>query len=269
LKLHTRSELAQGLRALGLERGDTVMVHASVRAVGGIAGGPDEIHLAIKDVITPEGCLFMYAGCPSYSDEVGRGHLSAEEENEILEKQPVFDASTARSDRSNGTLVEFLRTYPGSSVNRHVARFVAWGRHTEYLHSIQPWHYAYGRDSVLDRFVTLDGKILLLGSDHDNVTFLHYAEHIADIPDKRVVRFRVPLEENGLRVWRAAEEFDTSRGAHANWPEQFFAEIVDGYLAASGNTGGLVGDARSYLFSARSLLEFALPVMKSVAGCPE
>ncbi|MBA2706263.1 MAG: AAC(3) family N-acetyltransferase [Gemmatimonadaceae bacterium] len=268
MKLQTRSKIAQDLRSLGLERGDTVMVHASVRAIGEIAGGPDEIHLAIKDVITSEGCLFMYAGCPSYSDEVGRGHLSPEDEKEILEKLPVFDANSARSDRSNGALVEFLRTYPGSSVNQHVARFVAWGRRTEFLHSTQPWHYAYGRDSVLDRFVTLDGKILLLGSDHDNVTFLHYAEHIVDIPDKRVVRFQVPVEENGLRVWRAAEEFDTSRGAHANWSEHFFAEIVDGYLTASGNAGGTVGDARSYLFSARSLLEFALPVMASVASAP-
>ena len=27
----------------------------------------------------------------------------------------------------------------------------------------------------------LDGKIVLLGSDHDAVTFFHYVEHVADI----------------------------------------------------------------------------------------
>jgi aminoglycoside 3-N-acetyltransferase len=98
------------------------------------------------------------------------------------------------------------------------------------------------------------------------VTFLHYAEHIADIPDKRVARFKVPLVENGVRVWRDMEEFDTSgEGVHANWPDRFFATIVDGYLAGSENSGGLVGDAPSHLFSARGLLEFALPLMTRVA----
>ncbi len=67
----------------------------------------------------------MYAGCPRYFDEVGRGNLTTEQEREIREKLPVFDPLTARSDRDNGPPVEFLRTYPGSRVNPHVARFVS------------------------------------------------------------------------------------------------------------------------------------------------
>src|SRR5512132_1475459 len=258
--MHSREQLTADFRALGITPADTLMVHASVRAVGEIAGGPDAIHLALKDVLTPEGTLLMYAGCPQYVDEVGRGNLSTAQEAEVLEKLPVFDATTARSARDHGVLVEFLRTFPGSIVNQHPARFVAWGKQAKYLFSSQPWNYAFGRDSALDRFVALDGKILLLGCDHDAVTFLHYAEHIVDIPGKRVARFKVPLVENGIRVWRDMEEFDTSGdGVHANWPDRFFAAIVDGYLAASANSGGTVGDAQCYLFSARGLLEFALP----------
>ena len=68
----TRQQLIADLHALGLRPGDVVMVHASLRAIGEIAGGPDEVHLAIKDVITPDGALFMYASCPAYVDEVGR-----------------------------------------------------------------------------------------------------------------------------------------------------------------------------------------------------
>lgn len=264
--MYSRRRLAADLRSLGVAPGDVVMVHASVRAVGEVAGGPDEIHLALKDALTDQGTLLMYASCPRYVDEVGRGNLSPEEEAEILEKLPPFDAATARSARDNGTLVEFLRTWPGSRVNDHVARFVAWGKHAEYLLSHQPWNYAYGRGSVLHRFVDLDGKILLLGSDHDTVTFLHYAEQIAEFPDKRVVRFKVPVLENGVRVWREMEEFDTSNGAHANWPDRFFALVADSYLAASTNKGGRVGDASSYLFHARGLLEFALSVMERVAA---
>lgn len=264
--MHSRQQLTLGFRALGVAPGEVVMVHASVRAVGEVAGGPDEIHLALKDAVGDEGTLLMYAGCPRYVDEVGRGNLSATEEAEVLEKLPPFDAETARSAREHGILVEFLRTYPGSRVNHHPARFVAWGKHADYLFSSQPWDYAFGEDSALDRFLALGGRILLLGCDHDTVTFLHYVEHIADIPGKRVARFKVPVAENGTRVWRDMEEFDTSgAGVHANWPDRFFARLVDSYLSSSGNRAGRIGDARCYLLPARELLRFAQPVMERVA----
>jgi aminoglycoside 3-N-acetyltransferase len=261
--------LAEDFRKLGIRAADTIMLHASVRAVGEVAGGPDQIHLALKSVLSPEGTLMMYASCPRYYDELGRGNLTAEQEQEIREKLPVFDPVTARSDRDNGTLVEFLRTYPDSRVNEHVARFVFWGKQTEHLISHQPWNYAFGSDSALERFLKLDGKIVLLGSDHDAVTFLHYVEHVADIPGKRVARYQVPLVENGCRVWRAMEEFDTSGdGVHANWPDRFFAKIVDGLLIKTRNNGARVGNAKTYILSAGELVDFALPLMKAVAADP-
>lgn len=266
--MYSRAELLAALRSLGVMPGDTVMLHASVRAVGEVAGGPDDIHLALKDALTPRGTLLMYAGCPRYVDEVGRGHLTPAQTREVLDKLPPFDPYTARADRSHGILVEFLRTYPGSLVNAHVTRFVAWGRAASHLLSNQPWHYAYGRGSVLERFVALGGRILLLGSDPDNVTFLHYAEHIVDIPGKRVARFKVPVEDGATRVWREMEEFDTANGAHPHWPERFFAEIVETYLRQTDNCGGRVGDAHAFLLDARGLLEQALPIMKALARDP-
>src|SRR5690606_2766481 len=132
-------QLAAGFRDAGVRAGDVVMLHASVRAVGAIAGGPDEIHLALKSVLTEQGTLMMYAGCPAYLVEVGRGHLTAETERELVDKLPAFDPFTARAQRENGVLVEFLRTYPDSRVNAHVARFVVWGRHGGALLEEQPW----------------------------------------------------------------------------------------------------------------------------------
>ncbi len=268
--MHSRQELANGFRGLGIAPGETLMVHASVRAVGEVAGGPDQIHLALKDAVTADGTLMMYASCPSYYDEVGRGNLSPDQERELVEKLPAFDPSTARAQRDNGALVEFLRTYPGSLVNQHVARFVVWGKHAGHLISTQPWNYPFGHQSALERFTQLDGKILLLGCDHDTVTFLHYAEHIVDIPGKRVARFKVPVADNGRRVWRDMEEFDTSdEGAHPNWPARFFSRIVDTYLVQTNNRGGPVGDAQCFLLDSRGLLELALSAMKAIAADPQ
>ncbi|MGA8026584.1 MAG: hypothetical protein WB992_05520, partial [Bryobacteraceae bacterium] len=70
-------------------------------------------------------------------------------------------------------------------------------------------------------------------------------------------------------VWRAMEEFDTSGdGVHANWPDRFFAKIVDTLLTNTGNNGARVGNAMTYILSAHELLEFALPIMKDVAADP-
>lgn len=263
----SRAELAAGFSDLGIERGDTVMLHASVRAVGPIAGGPDQIHLALKDALTEGGTLMMYASCPEGYDDVGRGHLTPLEERALIDKQPAFDARTAKAARDNGALVEFLRSYPGSRVNDHTARFVVWGRHAEFLISEQPWDYAFGAGSALERFVELDGRIVLLGCDHDNVTFLHYAEHIVEIPGKRIARVKVPWLVEGERVWRDLAEVDTSSaGAHANWPERFFARIVDAHLSRTGNRGGRVGSAHAFVTDARGLLAEALRQMIAAAG---
>jgi aminoglycoside 3-N-acetyltransferase len=264
--MHSRDGLAEGFRQLGVKPGDTVMLHASVRAVGPIAGGPDQIHLALKDALGPDGTLMMYAGCPDHYDEVGRGHLTPDEERELLEKLPAFDAATARSARDNGSLVELLRTFPDSLVNDHVARFVVWGRRASELIAEQPWDFAYGTGSALEKLAELDGRILLLGSDPDAVTFLHYAEHLVDVPGKRIARFKVPVLEGGHRVWRDMAEVDTSTPAHADWPERLFGDIVERYLEAAANRGGIVGSARAYLIDASGLLTLALEIMRSMAS---
>lgn len=263
--MQSRETLANDFRTLGVRPGDTVMLHASVRAVGEVAGGPDQIHLALGDALTADGTLLMYASCPQYYDEVGRGVHSADRERELLASLPAFDARTARCARDNGALVELLRTWPGTRVNDHVARFAVRGGQTDFLLSEQPWNDAFGQGSALERLVALDGRILLLGSDHDQVTFLHYAEHIVDIPDKVVTWFKVPVLENGHRVWKDMREIETGDVAHRHWPDRFFARIVDTWLSQTNNRGSLVGSARAHLIDIRGLLDFTLDVMREVA----
>ena len=116
------------------------------RQVGEVAGGPDSIHLALRSAITREGTMMMYASCPQYYDEAGRGNLTMNMERELLEKLPAFDPIIARAARDNGALAEFFRTHSGSRVNPHVARFVFCGKQTDYLISVQPWNYALGEN---------------------------------------------------------------------------------------------------------------------------
>src|SRR5262245_18922652 len=55
-------DLAGDLRRLGVEPGDVVMVHASLRAIGPVAGGADAVLDALEAVVGPEGTLLMTVG---------------------------------------------------------------------------------------------------------------------------------------------------------------------------------------------------------------
>jgi len=266
--MHSRESLARDARRLGIGPGDLVMVHASVRAVGPVVGGPDQIHLALKDAVGDEGSLLMYASCPDHYDQVGTGMLPADVEATLRELLPPFDARTARSAGDNGALVELLRTWPGTVTNDHVVRFVCRGPHAPSLFASQPWDYAYGEGSPLARLVELGGRILLLGSDHDQVTFLHHAEHLVQVPDKRVVRFQVPVLVDQQKVWRWGEEFDTSGPAHPSWPSDVFRQVTDAFLRRTNNTGGRLGDAASVVMETPALLAFALEVLAALVDDP-
>jgi aminoglycoside 3-N-acetyltransferase len=46
-----------------------------------------------------------------------------------------------------------------------------------------------------------DVQVLLLGVDHGNNTLLHYAEHLAEWPEKRQGRFGSAMLVEGRRQW--------------------------------------------------------------------
>ncbi len=55
----TQADIETGLRALGLARGDLVMVHSSLRAFGTVDGGARAVAQALLSVLEPEGTLVV------------------------------------------------------------------------------------------------------------------------------------------------------------------------------------------------------------------
>ena len=100
-----------------------------------------------------------------------------------------------------------------------------------------------------------DGSGLVPETAVGDVTLLHHAEHLADVPNKKVDRYRMPVLRDGRRVWMDFEEYDTTRGI-VDWPDNYFQTIVEEYLAAGNGRTGKVGAADSYLLDAVSLTAF-------------
>lgn len=105
------------------------MIHASVRAVGAVHGGPDEIHCAVEDAVGPGGTVMMFVGC-----------------------QDGFDA-------------EFFRSSPGTVCSEAVCgRVAARGAKAGWLVADAPWNYGFGPGSPFAKLVEARGRVLLLGS---------------------------------------------------------------------------------------------------------
>lgn len=258
-RVHTRQELVHGLKGMDLRPGDLVMVHSSMRSVGPILGGPNEMIEALLESVGPSGTVMMYVdweeGAQRYTRTDRETTLSAAQ----MDAWPAFDAGKARADRSYGILPEFLRTWPGAarSINPG-ASVAAVGPRAEWICADHPLDYGYGPASPLAKLVEAQGRVLLLGSPLENVTLLHFAEHVAHLPGKRVIRYREKLLRNGKAEWAEIEEFDTANPVVDAAPEDHFDRLMRAYLEQGEVSTGRVGNARTYLFEADPLHRFAV-----------
>ena len=252
--------LRQDLASLGVEPGDLLMVHASLRKLGLARtsfgeGGAEAILDALDAAVGPNGTLLMVLGAEYAMDWV---NLRPEAERAaLLADTPAFDYLNAPVLPEVGWLGEAFRRRPGTIVSDNPSgRFGARGARAAELLVDAPWHDYYGPGSPLQKLCEWDGRILRLGAGADTVTALHYAEYLADLPDKRRTRWDYVLAgDDGPHHFYTAC-LDDAAGI-ARWDgADYFAVIVKGYLALGRHRGGTVGKAESELIQAADIVEY-------------
>jgi aminoglycoside 3-N-acetyltransferase len=261
----TRADLSVDLARLGVAPGDIVMVHAACSRIGPVLGGPDAIIAALRDAVGPQGTLMAYldwdAAWEDFKDEQGR--IPDALRPHVL----PFDPALTRAARQNGTLPEFLRTTPGARRSANPgASVAALGARAGWLTADHPMDYGYGPGTPLARLVEAEGKVLMLGAPLDTMTLLHHAEHLANLPGKRVILTEVPFATSDGVEWRMIEEFDTSEPCVSTLPDNFIEQIVTAYLATGAGCQGKVGRAESILVEAAEIVSFALAWMARAEG---
>ena len=261
--LITPSQLAAGFRTLGLASGQTLLLHASVSAVGWILGGPRVILATLLESIAPGGTLMMLAsweGNPYRMEQWTAAQRAA-----CLAECPVFDPATSPADhREMSILAEYLRTWPGAYRSSHpLASFVAVGARASWLTAAQPLRYPHGRESPLARLCAAGGKVALLGARFSNLTLLHHAEHLADLPHKRIDRYTMPVLQDGQRAWVDIEEYDTTDGIADFGSDDYFLAIGEAYVASGKGCAAEIGGAESFLLEADDLKQFGMHWMEA------
>ncbi|MBK9260521.1 MAG: AAC(3) family N-acetyltransferase [Polyangiaceae bacterium] len=258
-------DLVRDLRQLGVRAGDTLMIHASLRAIGPIEGGAR----GVVDALTKP---FSRVERPRWSsardDSAWVNDLPEHERAAHLQNAEPFDKSTTPADPDVGYLAEAFRQQPGTLVTDHPeGRFGARGARAIELLCDSPWHDYFGPGSPLERLCKMGGRVLRLGADFDTTTVLHWAEYLVDLPQKRRVRRYRRIAAAPEPVIRYVDCLDDSEGI-VDWPfEDYFALILKGYLATGRASCGLVGNARSELVEAEDLVQFGVAWMNARFTC--
>jgi aminoglycoside N3'-acetyltransferase len=260
--------IARDLRELGVRLGDALMVHASLRRIGPVEGGADGVIDAIREAIGPHGTMLMTLG--ARDDWAWVNERPEDERPALLADALPFDARSTPADPDVGVLAEIFRRRPETRVSDHPeGRFGAAGPLARAWLAQVPWHDYYGPGSPLDALVRAGGRVLRLGPDPATTTLLHYAEYLVPLEHKRRVRRHrlVRRAADGGSEVRVVASLDDSDGIAPYLPgRDYFADLLDDYLALDRARAGRVGDAPSELVEAGDLVDFAVTWMAGHLG---
>ena len=227
------------------------MVHGSLRALGVTERRGEGVVASLLEALGSSGTLLSYV------------------DYEITAEVPYFDPERSPAALDHGVLAELIRLWPGAvrSLNPG-ASVVGLGAKANFYCQDHPIQYGYGPNSPFAKLVASPGKVLLLGSHLDHVTLLHHAEHLANLPDKKIVRRRDWVLREGKKTPLDVEEFDTSVPVIEAMEESIFASTVSEFIQRYKVPAGPVGNARSYLLPAESLVNFAVETWEKKFGNP-
>jgi aminoglycoside 3-N-acetyltransferase len=257
----TAAEIRSGVRGLGIQGGDTMLVHCALSAFGHVPGGEQSVVEALCDAVGPSGTVVMPAQSwqlcdPDFLDDP---LLDSDSRTAVRNGLPPFDRATTPT-RTMGRVAELFRTRPGAMRSPHPHRsFSACGPAAADILADQPLDDPFGERSPLARLYERGAIILLLGVGYSACTALHLAERRLTGPARRRVPNGAPLSVDGKRTW-------------VNWCEpevddRAFARVGEDFEATGRVHRGSIGPADCRAVPLAGLVDFAqqrLPMINPI-----
>ena len=252
MKTVIKSDIINALRGVGLSGGDSVMVHTSLGQIGYVCGGAQTVIEALIEVVGQDGTIMMPTQSWKNLDPETGVHWDADKADwdVIRENWPAYD-KTITPTNTMGAVAEMFRSWPGTLRSDHPARSVAaWGKNAGYFTEDHDLSNIFGDTSPVGKLYELDGKVLLIGVDHDKNTSLHLADVRAEYPSKHNCVEHSAVMENGKRVWKAYETLFVDG--------EDFVDIGAAFEAAHTVKRQKLGNAELRLMKQRELVDFAV-----------
>ncbi len=242
----TRQHLLEDLRNLGIRNGDGVFVHASMKAVGYVVGGPRTLIEVLLQAVGDTGLI----GMPAFStdayfpSDMDRAALTPEQIAEVEDAVAGFNIHKSVT-AGIGILPETFRTWPGTQRSQHPAVSICLnGKDADkYLmdHSLA---WATGPDAPLGRLRERPSmKILLIGVGWNRCTALHTSETLAEHRRTKTRRMKVDGQ------WCDSPDVADDLG-------RIFPKVGEAFETTGDVITGQFGQAACKLCDYRSLVDF-------------
>jgi aminoglycoside 3-N-acetyltransferase len=201
-----RGWLIRDLVALGVEQGQTLLVHASLRSIGWVEGGARTIVAALRDAVGATGNIVMSTGTEenSQTSRAHRARIAGMTEKQVrayLRNMPPYDAGSTPTGM--GAIAEELRTTDGAVRSGHPqSSFVAIGPDADFLMADHRLESHLGEDSPLAKLHKLDALVLMVGVGYKACTAIHLAEY-RYTPNPPMRTYTCVVATGGRRHWTA------------------------------------------------------------------
>ncbi len=232
--------IADDVYAVGVRSGDVLLVHASLRALGGVPGGAETVIAGLKAALAPEGTLLM----PALSYET------------VTREHPHFDLALTPSNV--GVLAETFRRQAGVLRSLHPTHSVC-GQGMQAAAMLADHgadHTPCGPHSPFHQLPAFRGKILMLGCGLRPNTSFHAVEEIVTPP----YLFGAPIEYTlvdgaGTRTVKPYIPHDFA-GYHQRY------DRIEAMLGAPSLRTGRVLAADVHLLDAEAMWQAALDALR-------
>ena len=168
---HTTESLAADLRKMGIEPGDALMVHSSLKSLGWVDGGPDAVIDALLEAVGDEGVVFMPTLTSTFVTRAGS-----------TLGQHVWDKTETPSRVGKITDV-FWRRDNAFRSDHPTHSLAAIGKDAEELvKGHGDGASTFDKRGPYGQYVKLNAKILFIGTGMGCNTTLHVTEDWAELP---------------------------------------------------------------------------------------
>ncbi|GGQ75770.1 aminoglycoside N(3)-acetyltransferase [Kitasatospora griseola] len=254
--MYSVAELVTHLDKIGVRPGETLLVQASLRAIGPVAEGASGVVRALREALGADGTLVVYTATPENSRtssyyRAAIAGLTPAELRKYHAAMPAWDAAATPASPTMGRLAEEVRLLPGALRSRHPqTSFTAIGPQARQVTERHLLRSHLGEESPAGRLYRSGARCLMIGVPVWCCTPLHLLEYWQ--PDRQAQQYRcVVRTPGGARRWRS---FTGVRLQDEHFPAM--GEVLAGGLGDALESGPL-GDAHCYLMQIREAVDLA------------
>lgn len=247
--MYTKNDLKEQLAAMGLNGGETILIHSSMKSVGQVDGGADTVLDAWSEFFA-DGLLLL----PTHTWK------------NVNEANPVYNLESTPS--CVGLLTNMFMKRDGVVRSLHPTHSMAGlGRNAaEYLAGEEYCNTPCTPGGCYDRLKDCGGKILLVGVGHERNTYIHSVEEVLNVPNRlsdKPMKLQIVMPEGELRMVYVRKHYNASQ-PHIS---EDFVKLNQAFLDCGAARQVKFGDADCLLCDARRIFEVVRHVIAPEPEC--